>query len=111
MALANEESIPMQNTVLTFVSALGPSIEFTDDIFGRSGAADGFGMTGVILTALGTTISVMWPYTKVPHAHYHERDVFRGYLDRVIFYALRRKCGCLHDSAGSYLAIRESGSP
>ena len=28
-----------RSTVLTFVSALGPSMEFTDDIFGRSGLA------------------------------------------------------------------------
>ena len=33
------------------------------------GFALGFGMTGFILTVLGTTISVMWPYNKVLHAN------------------------------------------
>jgi hypothetical protein len=33
------------------------------------GFALGFGMTGFILTVLGITISVMWPYNKVLHAN------------------------------------------
>lgn len=33
------------------------------------GFALAFGMTGFILTLLGTTISVMWPYTAVLHAN------------------------------------------
>jgi Protein of unknown function (DUF981) len=33
------------------------------------GYALSFGATGFILTVLGTTISVMWPYTKVLHAN------------------------------------------
>jgi Protein of unknown function (DUF981) len=33
------------------------------------GFALSFGVTGFILTLLGTTISVMWPYTKVLHAN------------------------------------------
>jgi uncharacterized protein DUF981 len=33
------------------------------------GFALSFGITGFILTVLGTTISVMWPYTKVLHAN------------------------------------------
>jgi Protein of unknown function (DUF981) len=33
------------------------------------GFALSFGVTGFILTVLGTTISVMWPYTKVLHAN------------------------------------------
>jgi hypothetical protein len=41
MALANDKSIPMHKHLLTFVSALGLTMEFTDDIFGRSGVADG----------------------------------------------------------------------
>jgi hypothetical protein len=50
--------------VATFFNQLSSGSEVRPDGFALS-----FGVTGFILTLLGTTISVMWPYTKVLHAN------------------------------------------
>jgi hypothetical protein len=50
------------------------------------GFALGFGMTGFILTVLGLTISVMWPYNKLLHANNHDARAGVG------LWGLARRC-------------------
>jgi hypothetical protein len=50
--------------VAAFFKQLSGGLEVRPEGFALS-----FGVTGFILTVLGTTISVMWPYTKVLHAN------------------------------------------